>query len=200
MCTLGIHHITHIDNLDEIIKTGLLSRNFLNNNKKNYKDTANHEIIEKRNTLNNYVPFHINKLETEYGIPYTYQICSNRGKQAFVVLSLNFRNYNQTMNKLYLYHPVSYFKKEIMDLSEYITKINEEPNKLPKNCYGKLDFSNGQVQQFLMSEVLIKDSVPFDRIDSIYVFNEVTEKKVNEILKNNDGVRVVVKVDPNFFK
>lgn len=69
-----MHHITHIDNLESILKNGLKSRNELLNNI-NFKDTADPEIITKRESLNNYIPFHIDWVQNEHGIPYNYVVC-----------------------------------------------------------------------------------------------------------------------------
>lgn len=202
MCILGIHHITHIDNLDGIIKNGILPRKILNKDNKNYKDTADPKIILEREALNlnEYIPFHINSIQKKHGIPYKYQVCKDIGKEFFIVLSLNFSNYNQEINKLYLYHPVSSLGREITNLSDYINKINEEYSKLPLNENGYKDYRNYKVQEFFMSEVLIKNCVPFDRIDCIYVFKEETEKEVNKILEKYKDLKIKIEVDSNFFR
>ncbi|MHB9294031.1 hypothetical protein Holit_03157 [Hollandina sp. SP2] len=55
-------HLTAIDNLEGILKNGLLARNRL----KTFTDVANQEIVQKRSIigLGDYVPFHFFK-----GIP-----------------------------------------------------------------------------------------------------------------------------------
>ena len=68
---MWIHHLTHIENLKSILENGLKPRNELKQNE--FKNTANNEIITKREeykSLNDYIPFHINKLQITYRIPY----------------------------------------------------------------------------------------------------------------------------------
>lgn len=54
-----MHHITHINNLENILKNGLKSRNELLSQNIDFEDTADCKIVEKRGILNNYIPFHI---------------------------------------------------------------------------------------------------------------------------------------------
>ena len=55
-----LYHITHINNLENILKNGLKSRNELLSQDIDFEDTADCKIVEKRGILNNYIPFHIN--------------------------------------------------------------------------------------------------------------------------------------------
>ena len=64
---MWIHHLTHIENLEDILEKGLKPRNELNQNE--FRNTANDEIINKREkyqsnndnnkikNLNNYIPY-----------------------------------------------------------------------------------------------------------------------------------------------
>ena len=54
-----LYHITHINNLENILKNGLKSRNELLSQDIDFEDTADRKIVEKRGILNNYIPFHI---------------------------------------------------------------------------------------------------------------------------------------------
>ena len=54
-----LHHISHINNLENILKNGLKSRNELLSQNIDFEDTADCKIVEKRGILNNYIPFHI---------------------------------------------------------------------------------------------------------------------------------------------
>jgi hypothetical protein len=54
-----LYHITHINNLENILKNGLKSRNKLLSQDIDFEDTADCKIVEKRGILNNYIPFHI---------------------------------------------------------------------------------------------------------------------------------------------
>ena len=108
-----MHHVTHIKNLENILKSGkLMARNFL---KHEFTDTADHGIINSRINvnnidLNNYVPFHNDKFQTEYGIPYNYRVCKNNGKSNMIYLvfdtfKVTFSPFNECL--YYMYHPTS---------------------------------------------------------------------------------------------
>lgn len=55
-----LYHLTHIDNLESIMKHGLLSRSMVKGIRDDFKDVANQEIIGKRgeNNLEDYTLFH----------------------------------------------------------------------------------------------------------------------------------------------
>ena len=65
----GIHHLTHINNLDNILKNELMARNKLKELDYEFTDTAENDIILKRNELNNCIPFHFSFIQEVYGIP-----------------------------------------------------------------------------------------------------------------------------------
>ena len=69
-----MHHISHINNLENILKNGLKSRNELLSQDIDFEDTADCKIVEKRGILNNYIPFHIDWIQDVHGIPYNYTI------------------------------------------------------------------------------------------------------------------------------
>ena len=53
-----IHHLTYKNNIDNILENGLMGRNKLQELGYEFTDTAENDIILKRNELNNYIPFH----------------------------------------------------------------------------------------------------------------------------------------------
>ena len=57
---LLLYHLTKLDNLDDIIKNGLLSRKSLLESNTSFADIADPEIITKRDVheLDDYIPFH----------------------------------------------------------------------------------------------------------------------------------------------
>lgn len=74
----GIHHLTHINNLDNILKNELMARNKLKKLDYEFTDTAENDIILKRNELNNCIPFHFSFIQEIYGIPYNYAVCKKK--------------------------------------------------------------------------------------------------------------------------
>lgn len=197
---MWIHHLTHIENLDSILKNGLMSRNELKNIGCDYKDTANIEIIEKRGGLENNIPFHIDYLQKKYGIPYNWSVLKVNKKENMIFL--NCATESLTLNKItlnyFLYHPISKNNHEFKNLDEFIKNLRKEEEKLPK-YNGGLNYKDREVQQFLMSEILIEDRLNIDFNWKIIVCSEEQSKKVKKILKNNN-IDVEISIDKyNYF-
>lgn len=193
---LEIHHITHIDNLENIIKNGLLPRNILRPDE--YINTANPDIISKRSELNSYVPFHLNLLQIRHGIYYNKDVYKRSGKENIIILSIEYKKYEEDLHKLFVCHPISAWGFEVKELEIYRSKLNSYYKSLPYNDFGP-DYKNKEVQNFFMSEVLIKNMVPFNVIDRIFVYDEESKLKVEEILKNC-RIEKTVKVNPEFYR
>lgn len=196
---MGIHHITHIDNLIGIIENGLKSRNSLKENEDEYVDTADEGIIEKRDGLNNYVPFHIDMLQRDHGIDYNHVVLKKYGKENMIFLIKKI--YRTTDESIYcLYHPTSrYCKDHYKSYPEFNKDFKIEYKNLPRNGYGP-DYSNKKVQKFFASEILIKDQVEVDDISTIYVYDDEAEERVVDELDSNDISNIGVVVNPQFYR
>lgn len=108
-----LHHITHIDNLESILKNGLKSRNeLLSNTDIDFEDTADPDIIQKRGILNNYIPFHSDWIQNSHRIPYNYVICNKHGYDNMIFLYINPEKASKKyLMKYFLYHPLSSYVK-----------------------------------------------------------------------------------------
>lgn len=115
-----LYHLTHIDNLESIVKNGLLPRSSTNNLIK--VDVANWDILEKRhnNHLDDFVLFHFH--------PYTAfdtAVKSTYGPENFVYITV-YREYAERNNfKIVPRHPLN-GEFEICEYGEGIEKINWE--------------------------------------------------------------------------
>ena len=192
---MWIHHLTHIENLESILKNGLMSRNKLKKDNISFDDTANKNIIEKRNELNNYIPFHINKLQKEQGIPYNYQVCNHHKPENMIFLNYNTDNLSNYNIKCFLYHPTSKYTKEF-SLNDFENKLIFEEKKLIKD--GKLDYKDNKIQQFLMSEVLINSTIYLDKNWIIISYSEIQKQKIMKILKKFN-INIPVYIDSKVF-
>ena len=194
---MWIHHLTHIENLKSILENGLKPRNELKQNE--FKNTANNEIITKREehkSLNDYIPFHINKLQITYRIPYNYVVCKNEGNENMIFLSCKTENLFSDEIIYQLYHPVSNYKCEYVSNNEkeFIKKLEEEENKL-KYEYN-FNYSNPRVKEFLMSEILVKGTLYLDNNWKIYVYSNEIKNKIKNHIENN---KIDVLVNPTIF-
>lgn len=187
-----MHHITHIDNFLNIINCGYLySRNYLINNKCFFEDTANYDIINKRGNnlsidLNEYIPFHIDYYQKEHEISYNHEVIM-RKKPENMIFFIFSQFICEAKNCLfYMYHPVSIYGRYFTSLNEYAQNMRKEYKALKKGIRldGKpyLDYSDHKVQEFLCSEILIKDCISLNDASYILVYNEDIQDRLRNML------------------
>lgn len=201
-----MHHITHIKNLKSILEDGYLySRNILKKKSKTFEDTANISIIEARKKvkfnerdidLNDYIPFHIDLIQTKWGIGYNYEVCNNYGIENLIFILLKEEKINA---KYSLYHPASSYGKIFDDVFNFKEEYKKELHNLPKLKDKKLDFGCHKVQQFFKSEILLKDRVKVSEIEKIYVCSLNQKRKVDIILEEY-ACDIPVEINWEFYK
>ena len=197
-----MHHITHIDNLESILKNGLKSRNeLLGSTDIDFEDTADPDIIQKRDFLNNYIPFHIDWIQNSHGIPYNYVACNN-GYDNIIFLCINPEEASKKyLMKYFLYHPLSNYVKKYNNLKDFLNSFKLEIEKLKKEY--NFDYNIQQVKEFRMSEVLIlKNTIFLDDDWIIIVYSEESFKKVKEIIEKyqNKYSNIKIFIEPDFFR
>ena len=196
-----MHHITHINNLENILKNGLKSRNELLSQEIDFEDTADRKIVEKRSILNNYIPFHIDWIQDVHGIPYNYAIFEKNGYDNMIFLWVDPIKANKKyLIKYFLYHPISNYCIKFDNLKDFSTKFKSEKERLIREY--DFDYNNQEVKEFRMSEILILKNILFLDSDwSIIVYSEESFKKVKELLEKyqNDYANVKILIKPDFF-
>ncbi len=195
---LKIHHLTHLQNLEKILKSGkLLSRNSLTSN--NFFDTADENIIGKRNNINNSIPFHFNFIQEKYGISYNHTILNNFGFKNmiyFIYECDDLCNFCIDKCNLFLYHPISNFSRKV----ENIKIIIDEVENLPKNINNILNYNSKQVQNYFMSEAIFINEFPIIKINKIICYDEITKKIIELILIKNNFHNIKVVIDLKYFR
>lgn len=196
-----MHHITHINNLENILKNGLKSRNELLSQNIDFEDTADCKIVEKRGILNNYIPFHIDWVQKVHRIPYNCTICNNNGYDNMIFLWVDpIKALEKYSMKYFLYHPISSYCMEFDNLEDFSAKFKSEKERLKREY--DFDYNNQEVKEFRMSEILILKNILFLDSDwSIIVYSEESFKKVKELLEKyqNDYANVKILIKPDFF-
>ena len=197
-----MHHITHIDNLESILKNGLKSRTeLLSNTDIDFEDTADPDIIQKRGILNNYIPFHSDWIQNSHRIPYNYVACNNNGYDNIIFLCINPEKASKKyLMKYFLYHPLSSYVKKYNNLEDFLNSFKLEIETLQKEY--NFDYNIQQVKEFRMSEVLIlKNAIFLDDDWSIIVYSEESFKKVKGIIEKyqNKYSNIKILIRPNFF-
>ena len=196
----GIHHLTHINNLDNILKNELMARNKLKELDYEFTDTAENDIILKRNELNNCIPFHFSFIQEVYGIPYNYAVCKKRKPEEMIFLVATIKVDESKLLDFLLYHPVSKYSKKISSFSSFYNSFLEEIKKYT-NEIGFINYSEQEVKNLLMSELLVNyDKIKIDKNWQIWVYSQEVkleiEKKFEKNYENTENLPEII-VDKN---
>ena len=196
----GIHHLTHINNLDNILKNELMARNKLKELDYEFTDTAENDIILKRNELNNCIPFHFSFIQEVYGIPYNYAVCKKRKPEEMIFLVATIKVDESKLLDFLLYHPVSKYSKKNSSFSSFYNNFLEEMKKYT-NEIGFINYSEQEVKNLLMSELLVNyDKIKIDKNWQIWVYSQEVkleiEKKFEKNYENTENLPEII-VDKN---
>ena len=196
----GIHHLTHINNLDNILKNELMARNKLKELDYEFTDTAENDIILKRNELNNCIPFHFSFIQEVYGIPYNYAVCKKRKPEEMIFLVATIKVDNSKLFDFLLYHPVSEYCEKFNSFSSFYNSFLEEIKKYT-NEIGFINYSEQEVKNLLMSELLVNyDKIKIDKNWQIWVYSQEVkleiEKKFEKNYENVENLPEII-VDEN---
>ncbi|EKA93187.1 DarT ssDNA thymidine ADP-ribosyltransferase family protein [Fusobacterium periodonticum] len=196
----GIHHLTHINNLDNILKNELMARNKLKELDYEFTDTAENDIILKRNELNNCIPFHFSFIQEVYGIPYNYAVCKKRKPEEMIFLVATIKVDNSKLFDFLLYHPVSEYCEKFNSFSSFYNSFLEEIKKYT-NEIGFINYSEQEVKNLLMSELLVNyDKIKIDKNWQIWVYSQEVkleiEKKFEKNYENTENLPEII-VDKN---
>ncbi len=182
------YHFTHLENIDSIVKNGLLSTNKKNEKKINHVDLANENIqlrrsemevtCEPKGTIHNYVPFYFT------------------ARNPMLLGVLNRKNIDQP---LVVYIAISIEK--LLEKNVVFTDASANTS-IPPNFFNdpkdldKLNWDLINSRKWTerekdnlharMAEVLVLDEVPIDWIDSFIVYNEMAKKGIKKVYKNNN--------------
>lgn len=91
-----------------------MGRNKLKKLNYEFTDTAENDIILKRNELNNCIPFHFSFIQEIYGIPYNYAVCKKRKPEDMIFLVAAIKVDESKLFDFLLYHPVSKYSKKLV--------------------------------------------------------------------------------------
>ena len=182
------YHFTHLDNLDSILKNGLLCTKVKEANNINHYDIANKTIQRRRSEMDvicdgenfgkihDFVPFYFSTRNT---------------------MQLSIINQKKVDQSELIFLGV---KTDLINNQNFIfTDSSANTNNAPKFYNKSADLANlnwdvinsskwsfsDQERQQRMAEVLIKD-FNFDYVDHIIVFNKEIRDKVEKIFKNNE--------------
>lgn len=160
-----IYHLTKIENLDSILENGLLCRNLVSSDLLNvdfFDDVADPTIIEKRNNLVDYVPFHFHPYSSfDNAVKYKY------GAENFVYITMLRERAKELNFNIIPSHPLSLGSEiEIYNYDEGISCIDWKAMETPLN--GLDEKRTNYVKQIKMAECLAYGQVSVEDFYFIY--------------------------------
>lgn len=172
-----IFHLTSLENLDGILKKGLLCRKDL---KGNFEDVADPNMIVSRTKeeLEKYVPFHFFPKN-----PFDGDVFNNHPEKEFIYICISKKKARTKGFQVIPKHPMSMREFKIYSYDEGIAKIDWE-------FMNNRDYKNDDCRHVCMAECIYEKMVkPFD-FSCIYVRNEnvksIVEPKIKEYLQKNN--------------
>lgn len=170
-----LYHLTKLENLKSIIENGLLPRRKVIEQRINFEDIANADIISKRAELglDFYTPFHFHPYSAfDVAVKHTYQ------GQDMIYLCLDRELAKMNQFKILPMHPLSADECILYEYDEGFQQIDwdtlAEKNRIDE--YAK---------HVKMAECLTEKNIPIDCFKCIYVPSENVKEKTLCILNEN---------------
>lgn len=170
-----LYHLTKLDNLESIIKYGLLPRKKVIEQKINFGDIANSEIISKRTELglDAYTPFHFHPYSAfDVAVKHTYQ------EQDMIYLCFDRELARMNRFKILPLHPLSAEECILYDYDEGFQRI-DWGTMMEKNR------TDDYAKHVKMAECLTEKIIPINHFKCIYVPSEDVKEKTIYILNEN---------------
>lgn len=170
-----LYHLTKLDNLESIIKYGLLPRKKVIEQKINFGDIANLEIISKRTELglDAYTPFHFHPYSAfDVAVKHTYQ------EQDMIYLCFDRELARMNHFKILPLHPLSAEECVLYDYDEGFQRI-DWGTMMEKNR------TDDYAKHVKMAECLTEKIIPINHFKCIYVASEDVKEKTIFILNEN---------------
>lgn len=160
-----IYHLTKIENLDSILENGLLCRSLVSSDLFNvnfFDDVADSTIIEKRNKLRDYVPFHFHPYSS-----FDNAVKHEHGAENFVYITILRKRARDLNFNILPCHPLSLGSyDEIYNYDEGISCIDWKAMETPLN--GLDEKKTKYVRQVKMAECLAYGRVSVEDFYFIY--------------------------------
>ncbi len=188
----GLFYITHIDNIESILKFGILSHNLAHKEGLVKVDISNAAVNARRNkyvnvlegNIHDYSPLYINHKN-----PMLFTLCKNNDKKTLVLLRVNphilltegvvFSDGNAASNSTRFYNNISDFNK-----------LNW--NLIKKGFWYNYEFGIEEGRRIMCSEVLVKNKIPLYMINDIFIYDENVLDRILPLFPNHIGTKVFI--------
>lgn len=185
-----LYHLTHLNNMESIIRRGLMSRNALHGE---FVDTADPEIIAHRHEytvdLSNYVPFHFFVRN-----PYDGAVCKKHGAENMAIIAIFRPKDNAPGYYVVPNHPLS-GSPEFLPYQEGFEKVNWD--LLDHNSRDR-NYADPVVRHACMAECDVDRVIPASEFCFVYVKTEAGRDRILK-MAGADQIQNKLRVSPHMF-
>lgn len=186
-----LYHLTKLDNMERIVRHGLLPRRYLLEHGMFFGDVADPEIIDKREELglDIYTPFHFHPYSA-----FDVAVKSRHVTEKFVYICIKRALAELNGFKILLKHPLSQQECVLYDYDEGITKIDWDTME---GVGAEDDYS----RNVKMAECLTDKRIPAELFQCVYVPDIETKKYIENIFRDSGIVEQppYINVQPIWF-
>lgn len=188
----GLFYITHIDNVESILKYGILSHNLAHDKGIVREDISNQTVNARRNrfedtlggNIHDYTPLYFNHKN-----PMLYTLCKNRDKNTIVLLRIN--------PHILLSNDVSFSDGNAASRSTNFYTNIEDFNKLnwnliKKGSWNNYEFGIEEGRRVMCSEALVKNKIPLFVINDIFVYDKKVLDRIIPLFPNHLGIKTFI--------
>lgn len=178
-----LYHLTDLDNLESILKKGLMSRYELNGK---FKDVADPDILEGREKydLHKMVPFHFFAKN-----PFDGRVLADHPHESFCLISV-YRSFAKSRKwEIIPKHPLS--KASAFEICDYESGFE----KIDWKKMNKREYSDPDCKSVCMAECLSPSTVDAKDFRIIYVKSEQEHKLVTKLIKRHN-LDTIVTINP----
>ena len=179
-----LYHLTSMENIASIIKSGLLPRDQLDQ----FEDVADGEILESRGSYNlqNYVPFHFFTKNPFDGV-----VQKKYKDKKFALITVRRTVAERNGWKIIPRHPLANGNPELLDFKEGIESIDW-------GLMNQRDYHDDDSKSVCMAECLSNEPVLLNYFFKIYVCCKESQEMIEQVVKTA-AVEVDVSVNKNMF-
>ena len=188
----GLFYISHIDNVESILKYGILSHNLAHSKELVKVDISHQEVNPRRNRFENslggnihdFAPLYFNQKN-----PMLYKLCKTMDRNNLVLFRIN--------PHILLANEVSFSDGNAASHSTNYYNNIDDFNKLnwkliKQSSWYNYEFGVKEGGRIMCSEVLVKNKIPLFVINDIFVYDEKVLDRIIPLFPNHFGIKTFV--------
>lgn len=188
----GLFYIAHIDNIESILKHGILSHNLANEMELTKVDISNQTVNARRNrfetslggNIHDFAPLYFNHKN-----PMLYTLCKNKDRNTLVLLRIN--------PHILLADNVSFSDGNAATKATHFFSNIDDFNKLnwqliKQGSWYNYQFGIEEGRRIMCSEALVHNKIETYYINDIFVYDEVVLDKIMPLFPNHLGIKTSV--------